>query len=154
MALTNTEKSLILTELTTDPLAIGYAADITAGNYVVLSNTLNAVDPGAATIQRDSVPIEEVHNAVDADELVSMIGDTTNTHRLDNWKMFLSANKDNVKKNGSNIANILKKTWSNALSPVSFANIVALQTKDASRVEAVIDREYVINYKEVQEILS
>ena len=145
--LTDTEKTNIKAELVTDSQTLGYAAHISSGSMSALKDLLNAPDPLAGVVERNNLTVREIHGAVVKSEY-----DALTTNDLTKWSHLLIAISNDGYQKGVGLNPMIKVVFNN--SSLTWAAIKALQDKAASRVEAVINREYLINSKEITEILN
>lgn len=141
--LTSAEKSLLLAEITNDPLALGYAALVSAGDRGALLNALNATDPGAGSVDVQSITSQALQSSVVASEFSAL---TTQAREL--WQAVLIACSGGVSVNDAGIKAQILAVW--GAGTQTRANIASKQTRAASRAETVIGREIAITLDDLR----
>src|SRR5512145_415927 len=134
--------SQLKTELQTDPLGLGYAAPLAAGNHAAVADLLNEVRP-TIQIQRDLVPVWEVFDAIVPSEWGSL--STTERTRI---QIILTMQQVYVK--GTNTRNAFTTAF--AAGTQTRANLIALQNRTGSRAEQLFDQA--VTYSDIATALE
>ena len=125
--MTAAELVILNTELTTDPLALGYTGKADGE----MASLLNAINP-SYSIDRENIDGQELQMAVVTSEY-----DNLTDKQRDLWLTILLAGTGIIAVSDVRVKDQIKAIW----GPITDTrdNLVALQTRDASRAEVVFD---------------
>lgn len=126
--MTDADKAILNTEITDDPLALGYA-EKSDPEIAAILNAINA----NYSIDREAIDGQELQMAVVIGEYV----DLTDIQRM-GWQTLLSAGSGVVAVSDARVKAQIAAIWG-ALTTTR-ANLEALQTRAASRAETTVGR--------------
>lgn len=126
--MTNEDKAILNTEITDDPLTLGYAGKTDPE----IAAILNAVNENYE-IDREAIDGQELQMAVVISEYV----DLTDIQRM-GWQALLSAGSGVIAVADGRVKAQVAAIW--GVGTTTRANLVALQTRAASRAEVLIGR--------------
>ena len=119
---------MLNTELTTDPLALGY----TGKAYGEMASLLNDINP-SYSIDRENIDGQELQMAVVTSEY-----DNLTDKQRDLWLTILSAGAGIIAVSDGRVKAQIAAIW--GAGTTTRDNLVALQTRTASRAEVVFQR--------------
>lgn len=116
-------------EITTDPAGVGYAPFVASGNHSAIAALLNADDPGAATVDVDTVSVQRMQAQVDATEYLALTA-----AQRDLWGIIIALT-DSVPVSNAKLQSQLTAIWGPGTS--TRASLIALLTRTATRAEVL-----------------
>lgn len=140
--------SELATELNTDPLGLGYASLMSAGDHSGLADVLNdKTGLGAGTIDREVVDAATLQGQVVASEYTAL-----SAVQQQLWLALLVASQGSVKVNDSGITGQVLQVW--GAGTTTRGNMAALQTRQGSRAEVLWGDGAVVTHTAVAEALG
>lgn len=142
----------LATELTTDPLALGYAALISPGDGhgsrdQSIADVLNLPRAGAPYVQkRDSIPAREFFEAINATEFSALT-----TVQLMRLSLIMQTYQGTLNPSGSNLRGILADIF--PPGGQTRAALVAMVDRQGSRAEVLFGPGTVIRHEDVAKAL-
>ena len=135
--------SELVTELQTDPLTLGYASLLAAGNDAAVYALLNDKSgPGSGSIDREFVNAGTLQSNVVATEYLAL---TAAQREL--WLSLMVASQGNVEVINNEVRNQIIEVWGPATT--TRTNMSALQTRTGSRAEVLWGDGAVVSYSEI-----
>lgn len=141
MGITNAE---LKTELTTDPMTLGYAPYIASGNHLSIADLMNTVGLSGETIKREAITQDEFLQAIVYTEYAAI------TAAQRDYLATIS-NADTVDITGTNVKDGLWAVFGSATT--TRANFNTLQTRPASRAEKLGGKGYQVTTEEIAKAL-
>lgn len=130
-------------EIDSDPAGRGYAAMVANGNDVGLAALLN--EQGVSAVDRVYITAPELQGALDATEFVAF-----NAAFLARWQAILMVTREALPVNTGGLKQQLLAMFPNQAGTAnSRANLIALQTKQGSRVEALFGDGAVVSTDDI-----
>lgn len=169
MALTTAQLQALKTELLTDPVGYGYAADgptTPTPNVQGLADKLNLVRDGAnggpaITVRKDAIASKDIYEAIDIGDYTALPGNP-NASQLSTERRFLAwltglAAIPTVRllnDDGSNTPVITNLQTAFPAGSGTRTRLVALASRNGSRAEQLFGRNAVVTYHEVASALA
>jgi hypothetical protein len=125
MALTETQLEILKTELATDPAGLGYTSD-----DPTCATLLSTVGLSGETIDREVIDGQELSAAVVMSEYMVLSAAEQRA-----WMTVLAAGSGQIDVSNTNIRSQIQAIW--GAGTTTRANLVALQTRGASRTEVL-----------------
>lgn len=136
------------TELSSDPLTLGYAALISSGNHAALADILNdKAGAGAASIDREFVDAATFQSQVDPTEYLALSVAQQNL-----WNAILTASSGgSIPIKNNTLRNQVLAVWA---AGTTRTNLAALQTRTGSRAEVLWGDGAVITHTMIAQALG
>jgi hypothetical protein len=140
MALTDTQYVELKTEINTDPKGLGYAGQ-NDPDVADLLNTIGLVTP-TETVEREVINGQELSAVVVHSEYIVL-----SAEKREAWTVVLSAGDGQIDVSNAGIRNQIAAIW--GAGTTTRANLIALQTRDCSRAEALFGAGISISHIDV-----